>query len=324
MEAFVMHRSQVRRLSAETLESRSLLAGDVTAVVDGGVLRITGDAASNGVRIRRDGDDLVVVGTLVAGAATTINGSASFTAGGVSNGLVVRLEGGNDVLRLANDNGPLAIDGTITVATGNGNDRVTGTLTNDNTAGFYLGPGADKFGLNRSTLGNLVVNTDPLAAEDGRSDELLLTNVRTTGLAILRTGGGNDRVEIRGASSVPQTLTVATGDGSDRILIEGTTDTQVQVGHALTIESGRGNDEVRLRNLNVNGVLTITNLDGASDVELALIKASEGLFAWLGAGDDDLTIRNSSSARAGLGGGLGSDTLTLEANVFGRLNRVSF
>jgi hypothetical protein len=74
----------------------------------------------------------------------------------------------------------------------------------------------------------------------------------------------------------------------------------------------------------VNGVLTITNLDGESRVELERVQATDGLFAWLGAGDDELRIRNSSSARAAFGGGLGSDTLTLEANVFGRLNYISF
>jgi hypothetical protein len=66
------------------------------------------------------------------------------------------------------------------------------------------------------------------------------------------------------------------------------------------------------------------NLDGESKVELERVKATDGLFAWLGAGDDELRIRNSSSARAGLVGGLGSDTLTLEANVFGRLEHLSF
>jgi hypothetical protein len=319
-----MNRLQPRRLAAESLENRALLAGNITAVVDGGVLRLTGDGASNGVRIRQSGDNLEVVGTLLAGTATTINGDATFTASGVTNGLVATLGNGNDVIRLANDNGPVTIAGTIVVSTGNGNDRVTGSLKNNASEVFHLGPGADRISLNNSTLGNLAINGDPLLNANGSSDEVLLTRVRTSGAAAIRTGGGSDRVEIDGASSFPLSLTIATGDGSDQIEIEGTTDVPVQVGNALTIETGRGNDEVRLRDVNVNGVLTIVNLDGESKVELERVKATDGLFAWLGAGDDELRIRNSSSARAGLVGGLGSDTLTLEANVFGRLDHVSF
>jgi hypothetical protein len=300
------------------------LAGDVMAVVDGGVLRLTGDAASNGVRIRQEGDNLVVVGTLVGGAATSINGDASFTASGVTNGLVATLGSGNDVLRIANDDGPVSIAGNIVISTGEGADQVTGRINNDDSAVFHLGPGADKIGLHSATLGNLVINGDPLSADSGAADQVLLTRVRATGPAILRTGGGNDVVEIRGKSSFPLSLTVATGDGADRVEVEGTSDVPVWVASALTIETGRGNDVVQLSDVTVRGVLTITNFDGASDVELNHVKATDGLFAWLGAGDDDLTIRNSSSARAAFGGGLGSDTLTLEGNSFGRLDYVSF
>lgn len=319
-----MNRLQPRRLAAETLENRALLAGNITAVVDGGVLRLTGDAASNGVRIRQSGDNLEVVGTLLAGTATTINGDASFTASGVTNGLIATMGNGNDSIRLANDSGPLTIAGTLVVSTGNGNDRVSGSVKNGASEAFHLGPGVDRISLSNSTLGNLVINGDPLAAAEGSSDEVLLTRVRTSAPAIIRTGGGSDHVQIGGASSFPLSLTIATGDGSDKVEVEGTTDVPVQVGSALTIETGRGNDEVRLRDVNVNGVLTMTNLDGASKIELERVKATDGLFAWLGAGDDELRIRNSSSARAGLGGGLGTDTLTLESNVFGRLDYVSF
>ena len=240
------------------------------------------------MRIRQSGGNLEVVGTLVGGAATTINGDASFTASGVTNGLVATLGDGNDSIRLANDSGPLTIAGTIVVSTGNGNDRVSGSLKNGESEAFHLGPGADRISLSNSTLGNLVINSDPLAAAEGSSDEVLLTSVRTSGAAIIRTGGGSDRVEIDGASSFPLSLTIAAGDGSDRVEVEGTTDAPVQVGAALTIETGRGNDEVRLRDVNVNGVLTITNLDGESKVELERVKATDGLFAWLGAGDDEL------------------------------------
>jgi hypothetical protein len=306
------------------LENRALLAGNITAAVDGGVLRLIGDAAANGVRIRQSGDNLEVIGTLKGGAVTTINGDASFTASGVINGLIATLHEGNDSIRLANDSGPVTIEGTIVVSTGKGNDSVSGIIKNNNSAVFHLGPGGDRVGLGNSTLGELVINGDPLSADNGSSDEVKLARVRTSSAAIIRTGGGSDRVEIDGASSFPLTLTIATGDGSDRVEIEGTADAPVQVGSALTIETGRGNDEVLLRDVKVNGVLTITNLDGESKVELERVQATDGLFAWLGAGDDELRIRNSSSARAAFGGGLGSDTLTLEANVFGRLNYISF
>ena len=38
-----MNRFKPRRLAAESLENRALLAGDITATVEGGVLRLVGD-----------------------------------------------------------------------------------------------------------------------------------------------------------------------------------------------------------------------------------------------------------------------------------------
>ena len=79
-----------RTLTAERLESRVLLAGDVRAGVDLGLLSVTGDEADNAVVVVqrfervRSGDGLVrlrrsivVTGQWKDGAPTTVNGGAS-------------------------------------------------------------------------------------------------------------------------------------------------------------------------------------------------------------------------------------------------------
>jgi len=126
-----------------------------------------------------------------------------------------------------------------------------------------------------------------------------------------------------GGSSFPLFLAIATGDGADRVNLEGTADATIGISNALTIVTGRGNDVVNAQYVDVDGVVTVSNFDGQATVTLDHVSATD-LFAWLGSGDDSLTIRNSSSARAGLGGGLGTDTLTLEGNTFGQLNKFGF
>lgn len=318
-----MKRHKPRRLAAESLENRALLAGDITATVDGGVLRLVGDDAANGVLIRGTGENLEVVGTEAGGSPTTINGEASFTASGVRRGMAAWLGKGNDSIQLGDD-GPVTIWGTVVVGLGDGNDTVSGSLKNGGVATFHLGPGADSLGLQQSTLGSLVVNGDPLANARGGNDDVSLDAVRVLRGALINTGGGDDSVKIGGGSTFPLGLTINTGDGADRVDLEGTADAALWVGNALNIFTGRGNDVVNAQHVTVRGVTTVTNLDGNATVTLDHVKATDGLFAWLGRGDDSLTIRNSSSARAGLGGGPGQDSLTLENNNFDRLNTHGF
>lgn len=317
-------RSQLRKLNAECLEQRAMMAGDVAASVEGGMLFLGGDAAANGVLVRQGSGGLEVVGTTAGGTATTINGSASFVATGVTRGVTARLGDGNDSIRLANSAGPVALPGAVVVETGRGSDQVSGRINNGGAVTFNLGPGADKATLGPSSLGTLAINTDPFLAEGSAADQVTLTGVRAARTAAIRTGAGNDTVKIDGDSSFPLSLTVSVDAGNDRVDILGTAANPIEVGGALTVNSGRGNDVVNVQHVNVNGAATVTSFEGNASVRLGHVKAVDGLFTYLGAGDDSLSINNSSSARVVLVGGLGQDSLTLQNNSFGTQVRVSF
>jgi len=317
-------RSQLRRLGAESLEQRAMMAGNVSASVEGGILFIRGDATANGVLVRNGSGGIEVVGTAAGGSATTINGSASFTATGVTKGVTVELAKGNDTIGLANASGPVTLPGAVVVEMGEGADQASARINNTGAVTFNLGKGADTTTFGPSSLGTLVVNTDPLLVDGSGADHVTLTGVRAARAAVIRTGAGDDSVRIDGNSSFPLSLTVSVDDGNDHVDILGAAASPMNVGGALTVNSGRGNDSVNVQNVNVNGAATINNFDGKATVTLNHLRARDGLFASLGGGDDSLSISNSSSPLAVLVGGLGTDSLTLQNNSLGTLIRVSF
>jgi len=96
--------STARNLFLEGLESRQLLAGDILASVVNGQLRISGDAADNGILLRSAaGGGVEVVGTSTGGLATTINGgTSSFITTKALKGVSINLGGGNDSLAVSN------------------------------------------------------------------------------------------------------------------------------------------------------------------------------------------------------------------------------
>jgi hypothetical protein len=104
------HQTTRRRLRFESLESRELLAGDVTAVMRGSTLLIKGDNDGNGVTVGQgivaEADAgvgaIVVTGVDWDGAPTTINGSDSAAFFPETTNVFVRLKKGNDYFVVSN------------------------------------------------------------------------------------------------------------------------------------------------------------------------------------------------------------------------------
>jgi hypothetical protein len=116
--------SRTRRLGAEPLESRRLLAGNVSVNVAFGTLFITGDNADNWVSVSGTGTSgqFVVQGLNDShGAATSINHTAdgTKTVNGVNN-IVAVLKGGDDFFEFGNAN----LRGSMAVDVGEGSDQV--------------------------------------------------------------------------------------------------------------------------------------------------------------------------------------------------------
>lgn len=115
-------------LKLEALESREVLAGNVSVFVQGSVLFVLGDNRDNGVEIRQSGIDTYQVrGLHHGGSATTINGSTGTrTFNAVGDDVFVSLSGGNDrVDVLGQSNGQRSlIKGDLKVYGGSGNDFI--------------------------------------------------------------------------------------------------------------------------------------------------------------------------------------------------------
>jgi Ca2+-binding RTX toxin-like protein len=115
-----MNRLRKRKFAVESLESRTVLAGNVTAVLQKGNLIVTGDAANNGITITQ----LENGSFEVAGDGTTaINGQslgtpAVFT--GVTKNVKVDMKAGNDNVSLSD----VIIPQNLVVDGGKGNDTI--------------------------------------------------------------------------------------------------------------------------------------------------------------------------------------------------------
>ncbi|WP_231131228.1 hypothetical protein [Crateriforma conspicua] len=134
------HRRSVRprRLGVQPLESRKLMAGDVAVDVDISGSRmdveLTGDGLSNGVEVRQIGDYLHINGLNHGGAATTIEGQASYVLATkfytgsqwVSlDDLRIELNGGDDHVLIRDVRMNAFTHSDLEIRTGRGNDRIT-------------------------------------------------------------------------------------------------------------------------------------------------------------------------------------------------------
>ena len=173
----------------ESLESRLLFSGAVSAIVKDGALIVRGDSAANVIVLDQAGltaDQVRVTGT----GATTVNGqSVPVIVDGVTGGLFVRLAGGDDTVTFSDMN----IAGGVSVK--------------------------DFAGSNTLTANNVQIAADLVVQNGSRLSTTTLTNVTVAGVMdLLAVGGRQDvvvqSVDVQGTTSVvseesnPITLTI--------------------------------------------------------------------------------------------------------------------
>lgn len=223
-----------RRLSFESLEARTMLAGNVTAALDGiGNLSLKGDSKNNVVTVAQASNGRWVVRGLLG---TTINGKSVQTYG-INGGIKANLGNGNDAIAVLRGE----IFGELSIATGNGNDAVavvkvdvgtlrvnTGagndvTFVNSVVAGFalptalssttsgfgnaYISTGA---GMDMTLISNLEANSTCVNTGAG-TDFTGLINVQSTRLLSVKTGTEFDALGV-----VRSSAGSAKFDGGDR------------------------------------------------------------------------------------------------------------
>ncbi len=236
-----------RKLHLESLESRRILAGDVTVKLAGHDLLITGDDAANIVAVSGTG---VANQFVVTGLGTNIHfnnsTSSAVTVSGVSGSIVAYLSGGDDFFGVTN--GSVKVDlvvdagaGANTVLVGD----VSGVATSIATGPVSIG-------------GSLVIK----AGVDGSSNNVVgigLANVISANLSFrqLEISVGS------GTVNVARDIVVNTGGGADKITIGNFAATApvaaaavkplvsasipsmpVNVGGSLVVNANAGNDTV--------------------------------------------------------------------------------
>jgi hypothetical protein len=151
-------KSYRRRLSVEMLESRTLLAGNVTASVAGGSLVIDGDDLGNGFQITQNADGThTVTGLDFAGSPTTVNGMAAETFAGVTRDFKIKTKRGHDFIFLRGDPIPLMVPRHVGITSAQDDDNILiqDTTVNGKT-GIRSGTENDIIQFVRSTLKDAV------------------------------------------------------------------------------------------------------------------------------------------------------------------------
>ena len=220
------HRRKWRPCKFESLESRNLLAGDVTASIHNGDLVIKGDDFANGITITAGATagTVVITGINAGGSATNVNGTANgvVTLSGFTDDLKISMKGGDDTVSITN----LDVPGTAEIKGGDGNDTITiGGATIDSKLKIRLGKG---------------------------DDNLSITDTDVTGRTRIKGRGGNDDVTIEG--SMFTRLRVLLGGDDDTLDISGTTvsvKTRLNGGDGTnSFTNGSGNSLANLKDKN--------------------------------------------------------------------------
>ncbi len=277
-----------RGMLVESLETRTLLAGDVAVSVVDGSLLVQGDAESNQVHIRsgQNPGEFVVAG--IPGSNTTVNGQegpALFT--GVLRHVVAGLGEGDDSIIVDE----ARIRGGLFVRTGIGNDHVVVGRPDEVPASTDGDPPSVVIG------GAMTIITGP------GEDTVAGAELAVARAANIRTGLGDDSVRL--GRAVPED---STGMGDPQ--------KSVVVGGALRIDLGQGNDTLGLNQVGVQGHLFARG--GRGDDQLAIndTNVRRALLMTTGSGDDTVGINHSSAARAEISAGLGNDHAAINDSSF--------
>ena len=298
------------RLCVEKLEDRSLMAGNVTANVQSGVLVITGDTADNAITLNwvQATNTFQVLSAQANSANTTVNGVDStavnpqaFTA--VTKGIRITMGVGNDTVTFgATDATAFSVAGYVQIDMGAGNDTVS-------------------IGRNATVANN--VTTPENEVSIGAS----LT---------IKMAGGNDTVNITN-TTINRDLVIhadvnspvnVNADGADTISFPTTFTPQggtpvvfpVTVGGRSTILLGGNVDTLTMANFtshkgllvgDLGGNLTMNVTDSRVGGELKLQKT--------GGAANTINVDNVTSGTLRLNTGNGVDTITVRDSIFEQL-----
>jgi len=317
-----MRKANSRRLILESLESRAMLAGNVTVSVTDGVLHVQGDALSNDIDIQQSGAvsaqglRVEISGRYAGGQlTTTINGEDSVTVEGITQGAVIGLGNGDNYLRIGQTAGtdggrrPVHFPGRVTICASSGRDRIMLSIYNNTRVTVNAGAGDDIVNLVKSRLYNVFINTDPpaVAGRDpvGGNDNVWMRSISTRGKVVVNSGIGNDEfLADRDNTGFWGSVDLDLGDGNDAA----TFGIGVNLNGSTTVQTGSGGDSFATA-ANIRGSFVAT-LGSGSDLLYCRGFSTTVLDITLDDGNDNAIVFSELLAGLKLDGGVGTDRLT--------------
>jgi hypothetical protein len=248
-----------RRLGLEALEPRTLLSGNVTAVVTGGNLVITGDALDNHIAIDQAGLNPGEFRVDTGGNVTTINGTpGAKVVTGVTKDVRITFGDGNDAVTFNN----AALPRHLNVNGGEGDDGayVINTQVRANTV-LTLGDGNNAAELTSGTTlgGSLRI------IGGGGDDGVTLIDMGVAGATSIDLKDGVNGVTattgIRPSNTFQGNLAILAGDSYDYVSLQNTT-----VARKTTIRVGDGDSMVTLDGFASGGKVDVTGGSGYETV----------------------------------------------------------
>ena len=317
-------------LSAEvqSLESRCLPAGTVTADISGGNITLNGDKFNNLIEVELTPTGVFVRGVegtnLKFGARTIADGSSLKLASGprVTTDLIINLKDGNDSVSIyvgGSAETPVAatIGRNLKIDVGRGMDSVVidvrdGSLTIGNELNIKLGDDSDSL-----LLGYIPPTVDQPADLPEVTSEILTFPLHVAGLTKISGGTGDDVVGAFGVST-GRNLQIETGGGNDAVVIGG-----ASIGGSATISTGSGNDGVGLAFVAILGDTDIKTGSGDDRVVAFFVHSEGNATILLQQGNDTVITGGQLSlgngAQLTLNGGTGArteiDTLAVAPDV---------
>lgn len=329
-----MRRSREKRIGSVTqslnvaaevqsLESRSLPTGTVTASLSGGNLTIGGDNLDNSILI-----EVRTTGIYLTGAQDTDSDPATFTkikfAGttyeaGESvllteslslKSLNVLMRGGHDKVRMevgiaASDPGAdapdVSITGRVRFNLGTGDDHSVlllnnGKLTIGGNLEGDLDNGNDCF---------LVGTLEKLNAGVDSQDP-----IQVNGSAIILGRLGNDLIGLAGID-VKRSMNVNGGDHNDSISLQSAT-----IGGSLTLDGHSGNDDIHVEEVTTVGTTSLRGGSGNDRLRITSLNATGNVTVLLAGGEDQCsvgTVTLGATTKVTLDGGAGADVLASDS-----------
>jgi hypothetical protein len=296
----MVHRKRINRLAKlESLERRQQMAGDVSALLEGQLLKIEGDNLSNQVVVAQNALGHV---TVTGQNGTRINGQTAIRfLNPQLNAMEIRMEGGDDAVTLRG----LQLTNDLFANLGAGNDLLTTVATSPVRVGANAqiegGEGTDTIRLSGiSTSEDLyidgglgVLNASLTAANvdkaltiigDEANDIVTLSQVSVGDSLSIETKGGADRVSLTDAFAFKLSInTDANGVGADQVNL-----TRVTALEDIGIFTGAGNDVARLTDVQSGKSLVVSTDSGNDRVVATRVTVAEDAIFEGGAGVDRL------------------------------------